>query len=135
MNFDNIELQNKERPTDAAIKKWELKIEDLLSAHELKVSLIIRDTPREWWEGFKSPEREWRSHYLDWIEGVKISNQEVDSLVVPLYTKHYVTENEEHAITWHDAYEIQNCLYTHLNKTTGNRDDKYWLLWDKLNLN
>lgn len=131
--FDNIELQNKERPTESAIKKWEEKIEFLLSPHNIKAKLVIKEHPTEFWSVFRNPEGETKQHYMIWVDGVIVSNNEIDELFIPLYGTDYVSEETSHYEIWNNAFEIQNYIYKFLEKSidTQNRDDIYWLLWDK----
>lgn len=122
-----MEIANKERPTKEDISFYKEKIEYFLQAHNLKIEVILKENPIEmqsWWN--KEP----HEHKNIWLDGVKLKNDKVEDLYVPLYGTDNVSKDINKI--WHDCFEIQNAYYRELNiqPKNPNEGDLYWNLWN-----
>ena len=124
-----MEIAYKERPTEEEIKNYKEKLEHYLQYQDIKIEVVLRETPIEMWSKLNGEETE---HKFSWLRGLNITNQEnnVNNLFIHLHGYGNVTNNEP--TIWNDAFIIQNAYYRHLNKipTLPKEGDEYWELWN-----
>lgn len=124
-----LNIKYKDKPTKEAVERYCRKIEEFLSAHRLKVGIVISDSPciiKSYWEN-KHVEDE----YI-WIKNVivEIPGNKLLSLIPP---RNGIEDDTLDREIWDDAASIQDDIYRQLNINfrVGDMSDPYWNLWSK----
>lgn len=128
-----MEIENKEPPSEEAVKRYKDKLEELLKPLNVEVDVVIRDVPLriKGWTNNKIIE-----HYNSWLKNILISTPDIKELEIDhLWTRKSIGEEEPAEKLWLDAYLIQRTLYNAIGKDPGHPElkDPYWELWSKRN--
>ncbi len=124
----NMEIKFKEKPTVEQISSYCEKIEQFLSAHDVKVTVSLSEVAPVMTSMINGIETEREKL---WIQGITISTPKIESLEVHLHRPGIDDTLTEQEI-WHDALQIQDEIYGHLNLNPGppSSGDPYWKLWN-----
>ena len=126
-----MEPKFEKKPTEALIDRYCKKLEEFLSAHDVSVSIELRNHPlkMEMYTNGKLT-----SIINLWIEGIIVNSNKIGlkNFKISLI-RHGIDEDISDSDIWHDAYWIQNQMYRQLKLIPGNpldKNDTYWKLWD-----
>lgn len=121
-------------PSPELVKKYEELLEHYLSAHHLKVKILLYEDPLNIRSTVESlvEKREWIERL--WISDVVINTPEVKDLSVTLFSDGIEESERLEAQAWGDAHHIQDILYRELKRlptSPPQSGDPYWELWKK----
>lgn len=123
--------QYKNKPTPEQLNQYIEKLEHILSAHSMSITMVLQEQPLVMEHYINGHHTGTTSFWLDWIE---VSTPIVKNLKLDLYGWG-MPENLTHQRMWHDAADLQNAFYQKLGLIPGpvKGTDPYWKLWDHLN--
>ncbi|PJC52625.1 MAG: hypothetical protein CO030_01875, partial [Candidatus Magasanikbacteria bacterium CG_4_9_14_0_2_um_filter_42_11] len=115
----------KERPTDDLVKRYISKLEEYLDAHDVLISIEIKDHPFGPMVSTFNGAEIAKTYF--WLGQVSIECERFGKISMrpPRFgLKEGISDKE----IWIDAYQIQNEMYSN-NSEFPARDDDYWKLW------
>lgn len=123
------EIKFRERPTDEILGAYKERLEDLLSALDAKVEIVLWERPLDLHFTVNDVETEVVRRWIKWL---LITTPEIQNFEVRMFSDGIGENWEKEA--WTEAYNIQGRLYQHLGRDPGRprEKDPYWELWDKL---
>lgn len=121
----------KEKPSAEFVEKFTIKIEGLLSSHNMKFSIELWDNHSGIISSYVDDVHK-EDLYL-WIKKCAIKMPKLKKEIEVHLFEQGLDENISDDKIWLEAYIIQEQLYKHLKKDPGNPidNDPYWHLWDK----
>lgn len=121
-----MEIKYKDKPTPEEVNQFCSKIEIFLSAHNLKVSIELCDSPAQ----LKSFTDDLLTKVQNcWIAKCSVTSQATGVLEVTLFNQGIEQSDQK---LWHDAWHIQDQIYRKLKliPQISEPSDPYWKLWD-----
>ncbi|XOB41332.1 MAG: hypothetical protein ACKKMW_01205 [Candidatus Nealsonbacteria bacterium] len=132
--MNNVKIQYENKPNKELIKEHCKKLEKLLSAHNLSVSIELFNTPARL-ERYVNGKLTGIQNL--WIKKISIKSPEFGELPVRL-TEVGLDENPHDSKMWTNAWHIQDQIYHQLNLVPSShenpnwKNDPYWKLWNHL---
>jgi len=129
-----MEIKFKNKPSEELINQYCKKLEGLLSAHEISISINLWDIPLRFESYVNGKLTDIKNI---WIKEVVVTSPGIGQLQVDLFNDG-IDENTDERKLWHDAWFIQDQIYQKLNRTPllpndlDWKSDPYWKLWDHL---
>ncbi len=121
----SIEIENTEKPSDAAIAAYKSALEDLLSPYGIGVAVEVYNEPLLLTSTVNG---EITRKVNIWIRPISVSSEGAEPFAARLNGRKSISENEDPINIWLDAVCIQSQFCSKQNLP---RDDKFYSLWDR----
>ncbi len=123
----------KEKPTGKLVEKYTKKLEEYLSAHEVKISLEVYEKALGPIKHTRDGGKLTGETYI-WLGDLSIKSDNFGEIKMgaPRFGFSDLISDKE---IWLDAYQVQNFIYSQWKKLDLKEDlgDPYWKLWDYIN--